>query len=149
MSRATACRSAYSRHVDAHHGALVVEEEVGERLGELGLAHAGRPEEEERSGRPVGVGQPGPRAPHRVGDGAHGVGLADEPRADELLHVQQLLGLALQQPPGRDAGPRRDHLGDVVGADAVLDHDVGDRAEPPRPYAAPPAPAPERSPRPR
>ena len=27
--------------------------------------------------------------------------------------------------PGRDAGPRRDHLGDVVGADPLLDHQVG------------------------
>ena len=30
------------RHVDAHHRVLVVEQEIGERLGELGLADAGR-----------------------------------------------------------------------------------------------------------
>ena len=35
-------------HVEAGHRLLVVEEELGERLGELRLAHAARPEEEER-----------------------------------------------------------------------------------------------------
>ena len=39
-----------------------------------------------------------------------------------LLHVQQLLGLALQQPTRRDAGPGGDDVGDVVGADLLLDH---------------------------
>ena len=44
-------------------------------------------------------------------------------RAPELvLHAQQLRGLALEQPPGRDAGPGRDDLGDVVGTDLLLDH---------------------------
>ena len=56
-------------HVDAHDRALVVEEEVRERLGQLGLADAGRPEEQERAGRPVGVGDAGPRASYGVGDG--------------------------------------------------------------------------------
>ena len=35
-------------------------------------------------------------------------------RAELVLHPQQLLGLALEQPAGRDAGPGRDDLGDVV-----------------------------------
>ena len=38
--------------------------------------------------------------------------------------MQELLGLALEQPPGGDAGPRRDDVGDVVAAHLVLDHDV-------------------------
>jgi hypothetical protein len=38
-------------HVDAHHGALVVEEELGERLGQLGLADAGGPR---KRNEPVG-----------------------------------------------------------------------------------------------
>ncbi len=42
-------------HVDADHGALVVEQELGERLGQLGLAHSGGAEEQERSGRPVRI----------------------------------------------------------------------------------------------
>src|SRR5437660_609477 len=44
-------------HVDADHGPLVVEQEVGERPGQLGLAHARRAEEQERPDGPVRVGQ--------------------------------------------------------------------------------------------
>ena len=44
------------RHVDAHHGPLVVEQEVGERARELGLADAGGPEEQERADR-AGAGR--------------------------------------------------------------------------------------------
>jgi hypothetical protein len=42
-------------HVDPHDGPFVVEQELGQRLGELGLADAGRSEEQERAGRSVGV----------------------------------------------------------------------------------------------
>ena len=84
------------RHVDAHHRLLVVEQELGERLGELGLADAGRAEEQERSGRPVGVGDAGARAAHGVGDRLHGLLLPDQALAELGLEVQQLLGLALQ-----------------------------------------------------
>ena len=111
-------------HVDADHGPLVVEQEVGERLGQLGLADAGRAEEQERAGGPVGVGDPGAAAAYGVADRADGGLLADQPGAEELLHPQQLLGLALQQPAGGDAGPGADDVGDVVGADLVLDHRV-------------------------
>ncbi len=110
------------RHVDADHGALVVEEEVGERLGQLGLADTGGAEEEEGPGRTVGIRDPGPRAPDRVGHGLHRGGLADQPLADDLLHVQQLLGLTLEQTAGGDAGPRGDDLGDGVGVDLLLHH---------------------------
>ena len=34
-------------HVDAHQRLLVVEQELGERPGELGLPHAGRAQEDE------------------------------------------------------------------------------------------------------
>ena len=54
-------------HVDADHRPLVVEQEVRERLGQLGLADAGRAEEQERAGRPVGVADAGPRAAYGVG----------------------------------------------------------------------------------
>ncbi len=40
-------------HVDAHHGAVVIEQEVGQGAGQLGLADARRPEEDERPDRPV------------------------------------------------------------------------------------------------
>ena len=112
-------------HVDPDHGVLVVEEEVGQRLGELGLADAGGAEEEERAGRAVRVGDARAAAPHGVGDGLHGGRLADQPAAQLLLHPQQLGALALEQPAGRDAGPGGDHVGHVVRADLLLDHRLG------------------------
>ena len=43
-----------------------------------------------------------------------------------VLHVDQLLGLALEQPADGDAGPARDDLGDVVGVDLLLEeHEAG------------------------
>ena len=74
---------------------LVVEEELRERLGQLGLADAGRAEEQERAGRPVRVGDAGPRAPDGVGDGPDRRALPDQALAQPVLHVQELLGLAL------------------------------------------------------
>ena len=75
------------RHVDAHHRALVVEQEFGERLGELGLADAGRPEEQERAHRPVRVLQPGACAAHGLRDRGDRLVLADDARLQRLFHV--------------------------------------------------------------
>jgi hypothetical protein len=40
-------------HVEAEHQVLAAEEDLGERAGELRLADARWPEEEEAAGRPV------------------------------------------------------------------------------------------------
>ena len=66
-------------------------------LAQLGLADAGRAEEEERADRAVRVVEAGPRAADGVGDGANGVVLADHALVEALFHVQQLLGLALHR----------------------------------------------------
>ncbi len=55
-------------HVDADHRLLGVEHELGERPGQLGLADAGRAEEQERADRAVRVLKAGARAPQRVRD---------------------------------------------------------------------------------
>ena len=99
----------------------VVEHELGQRAGQLGLADAGRAEEEERADRPVGVAEAGARAAQRVGDGLDRLVLADDAPVQALLHVDELLDLALQQPADRDAGPLGDDLGDVLGRDLLLE----------------------------
>ena len=66
------------RHVDADHRVLVVEQELGERARQLGLADAGRAEEDEAAERPVGILQAGARAPDRVGDRRDRFLLADD-----------------------------------------------------------------------
>ncbi len=92
-------------HVEPYHRALVVEHELGERLRELGLADAGRAEEDERADRAVRILEAGARPPERVRNGRDRVVLADHAAMKPLLHVDQLLGLALEQPRDRDSGP--------------------------------------------
>ena len=126
------------RHVDADHRLLRVEHELRQRAGELGLADAGRAEEEERADRALGVRQAGARAAQRAGDGLDGLVLADDALVQALLHVDELLDLALEHPADRDPGPARDDLGDVLGGDLLLE-EAGVRhrvARAPRPRRA-------------
>ena len=74
---------------------LVVEQELGQRPRELGLADAGRAEEQERADRPARVLEPGAGAPDGVGHGLDRLVLADDPLVQALLHVDELLQLAL------------------------------------------------------
>ena len=59
-------------HVDAGDGALVVEEHLRQGLGQLGLTHPGRAQEDEAADGPVLVLQPRPTATYGIGDGPHG-----------------------------------------------------------------------------
>ncbi len=52
-------------------------------------------------------------------DGLHGLVLADHPLVQALLHLDQLLDLALHQLRHRDAGPAGDDLGDVLLGDLL------------------------------
>ena len=106
-------------HVDAHHGLFAVEHEFAQGLGQLGLAHAGRPEKNERAQGAVRVLQPGPGAAQDARDRFHGLVLADDPLLQYLLHVQQLLFFPAQQLADRDAGPLGDHFGDVLLGDLL------------------------------
>ena len=66
---------------------------------------------------PIGrlrVREPGARAPQRVRDRLDRLVLADHPVVEALLHVDQLLDLALHQLRDRDPGPAADDLGDVL-----------------------------------
>ncbi len=101
-------------HIDPHHRVVVVEQEGGERLGEFGLAHARGAEEQEAAERPVGILQTRPRTAHGLGHRVDRLALTDHPFAEQLLHLQQLLALALEHPVDGDAGRAADHAGDIV-----------------------------------
>src|SRR5439155_8906629 len=109
-------------HVEADQRALVVEHELGERAGELGLADPRWAEEDEGADRAVRVLQAGSGAAERVRNRLDGLVLADDALVQALLHVDQLHGLALEQALDRDARPASDHRGDVVLVDFFLDH---------------------------
>ena len=63
--------------------------------------------------------QAGAGAAQRVGDGLDGLVLADHALVQALLHVDELLDLALDQAGDRDAGPLADDLGDLLDVDAL------------------------------
>src|SRR6266487_240619 len=109
-------------HVQLDERVLAAEQELGERLGQLGLTHAGRAGEDERAGRPLRVLQAGPGTPDRLGHRLDRVFLADDPLVQLVLHAQQPRGLFLGQLVDRDAGPVGQHLGDLLIVD--LGHDV-------------------------
>ena len=112
-------------HVDPDHGALVIEQEVSQGLGQLRLADTGRTQEQERTRGAVGVGNPGARTADSVRHGLNGLLLADEPLADVLFGVQQLLAFTFQQTAGGNARPRRHDFGDVVGRNLLAHHLLG------------------------
>ena len=84
-------------HVEADEGAIVVEHELGEGPRELRLPHPRRPEEDERADRAVRVLQSRARAPKRVGHRLDGLVLPYDALVEPLLHVDELLDLALQE----------------------------------------------------
>ena len=69
-----------------------------------------------------GVGQAGAAAPDGVGDGGHGLVLADHPLVQDVFEAQQLVHLALHEPADRHAGPLAHDLGDVLLVDLFLQH---------------------------
>uniref|UniRef100_A0A0N4ZZD3 NDK domain-containing protein n=1 Tax=Parastrongyloides trichosuri TaxID=131310 RepID=A0A0N4ZZD3_PARTI len=100
-------------HVDAGDGVVVVEQIAGQRLGQLGLAHARRAQEEEAAQRLVGVVQTGAGA-------AHG-GLALNLQLDQAaVDLVQRLGLGVDG-HAHAAGGLVDQVDGLVGQEAVGD----------------------------
>ena len=104
-------------HIDADHVVFGIEQEGGERLAQLGLAHTGRPQKEEGSIGTIGVGQPCARTANRIRDKPHGFVLAHDTIVQLVFHVQQFFALALHHLRDRDAGSPGHHLGDLFGTD--------------------------------
>src|SRR5207248_4387482 len=86
-----------------------------------GLADAGGAEEQERADRAIGVLQPGARAAQRGGDRLDRLVLADDAFVQAILHVDQLLGFALEQATDGDTRPAGDDLRHVVGVDLLFE----------------------------
>ena len=72
------------------------------------------PQEQEGADGPVGILQAGARTPHGIGDGDDRLVLADDPPAQRIFHMEELLALALQHLVDGNAGPARDDGGDLA-----------------------------------
>src|ERR1035437_9313910 len=108
------------RHVNAHHRLLVVEEELGESARGFRFAHTGGPEEDERADRTVRILQSRSRAPHRVRDGMHGLGLPHHAAREFGVELREPLLLALHHSRDGNPGPLRNDIGDIICADLLL-----------------------------
>ena len=94
-------------HVDAHHGLLAVEQVLGQRLRQFGLAHA-RGAQEQKASRWGGSGSESPARLRRMAPATEddGLVLADHALVQLLLQVHQLGHLALHHLLHGDARPR-------------------------------------------
>ncbi len=110
------------RHIEAHHGALVIKEELCERARQLRLAYAGGTEKDETPDWAVWIAQAGARPAHGVRNRGDRVILAHHALAQTVFHVDQLLDLALHHPRDGDAGPLAHHLGDILGVHFLFEH---------------------------
>jgi hypothetical protein len=105
--------------VDTHHRVLVVEEVLGERLGEEGLTGSRGTDEEERGDGTLLVRETGAVEADGVGDGGDGFFLTDDGLVKGLLHLEKLLTLRLLHVADRDAAPLSDNLLDGFGSNRV------------------------------
>ena len=112
------------RHVELDHRGLVTEQELGERLGGLGLPDTRRAEEDERPRRPLRVLEAGTRPADRLRHRLDRLVLTDDPLVQLLLHAEELRGLFLGELVDRDAGPQREHLGDRLFVHLVEEIDA-------------------------
>ena len=104
-------------HVEADERILAAEEELGERLGELGLAHARGAEEDERATGATRVLEGRAGAADGLGDLRDCLLLPDDPLVKRVLAAQELGRLGLGEVGDGHAGHGGDHVGDVLLVD--------------------------------
>ena len=108
-------------HVDTHERALVVEQALGQRLGELGLAYAGGAQEEEAADGLVRIGEARAAAAHGRGDSGDGLVLADNALVQLALQALELVEFALHHLGHGYAGPGAYDLGNLIGGHLLVE----------------------------
>ena len=108
-------------HVDTHKRALIIEQALGQRLGELGLAYAGGAQEEEAADGLVRIGKARTAAAHSCGDGGDGLVLANDALMQLALQALELVELALHHLGHGHTGPGAHDLGNLVGGHLLVE----------------------------
>ena len=98
-------------HIDANHGLLGIEQVLGKRLCELGLANARRTEEQKRADGLVGIGKTRAVAPDGAGHSVDRLVLAYDALVQLSLEIDELFHLALHHLADRNARPCADNFG--------------------------------------
>src|SRR5450830_959965 len=111
-------------HVDADHAVLVVEQHLGQRLGQLGLADTGGAQEDEAADGTAGVRHTRARPLNGRGDGMDCLLLADDALCKTFLEVDQPGHLGLHHAGHRDTGPAADDLRDLLFGYRLLEFDA-------------------------
>ena len=101
---------------------LVVEEELRQGAGQLGLANTGGTEKHEAAERLVRILQARARAPDRIRHRDNRRVLPDDALVQPAFHLNQLLDFTLDQPADGNVRPLADDLGDVFFVDLFLQH---------------------------
>src|SRR5664279_4577687 len=110
------------RHINAHHGVLVIEQEFRQRPRQLGLADYRWSEENKRTNRTSRIAESGARTPDGVGHALNRFVLSNNALPQTVFHGDQLLYFAFQHLRHRNAGPLADDLGDVFLVHLFLQH---------------------------
>ena len=113
-------------HVDPRDHVLVIEQKLRKSFCQFSLTDTGRTHKEERTDRPLLVGQSGPAAADSVSDSLNGLILTYHPLVQFALDAQKLLLLALKHLLYRDSGPLGDNLCDILWGNRLGDNRILD-----------------------
>ena len=111
-------------HIDTSHHGLVVEQIVGQCLGELCLTHTGGAKEDETCDWTLRILKTGTTAANSVRHCCDGLVLTDDTLVKLLFEVQQLLALALHHAGYRDTSPARYHLCNIIGSNLLTNQTI-------------------------
>ncbi|CAB4869011.1 unannotated protein [freshwater metagenome] len=98
-------------HIELDQRVFVIEQELGQGLGELRLTDTGGAEEDEGTGGTLGVLQSGTGATNRTAQSLHRFVLTHDALVEFVFHAQQLGGLFFGEAVDRNTGPHGQHFG--------------------------------------
>ena len=102
-------------HVEANQRLLFIKQRPRQRLRQLGLADAGRPQEQEGTHRSTGILHAGPGPADGSSNGGHRLALTNHPFSEMGVEIQEFAPLARQQPLHGNPGPTGHQISDVTG----------------------------------
>ena len=110
------------RHIDAHHGAVIIKQKLCHGFGQLGFAHTRWAEKQERPKWTVLVIQPSAGTAHGIRQGTNRRRLPDYTTVQMILHPQQFLAVTFQHLGGRNTSPALNYACDLFGAHGLCHH---------------------------